>query len=47
VLKTVIFSFQVGVTGDFVSDCPFKLKTIVKSSKTKLKTVVKSSKAFQ
>jgi len=25
VLKTVIFSFQVGFTSDFVSDCPFKL----------------------
>jgi len=25
VLKTVIFLFQVGLTGDFVSDCPFKL----------------------
>jgi len=25
VLKTVIFSLQVGITGDFVLDCPFKL----------------------
>jgi len=25
VLKTVIFLLQVGFTGDFVSDCPFKL----------------------
>jgi len=25
VLKTVIFSLQVGFTDDFVSDCPFKL----------------------
>jgi len=25
VLKTVIFSLQVGLTGDFVPDCPFKL----------------------
>jgi len=25
VLKTVIFSLQVGYTGDFVADCPFKL----------------------
>jgi len=25
VLKTVIFSLQVGFTGDFVADCPLKL----------------------
>jgi len=25
VLKTVIFLLQVGFTGDFVPDCPFKL----------------------
>jgi len=25
VLKTVIFSLQVGFTGDFVHDCPIKL----------------------
>jgi len=25
VLKTVILSLQVGFTGDFVPDCPFKL----------------------
>jgi len=25
VLKIVIFSLQVGFTGDFVTDCPFKL----------------------
>jgi len=25
VLKTVIFSLQVGFTGDFVADCPVKL----------------------
>jgi len=25
VLKTVIFLFQVGFTGNFVTDCPFKL----------------------
>jgi len=25
VLKTVIFSLQVGFTGNFVPDCPFKL----------------------
>jgi len=24
-IKTVIFSFQVGFTGDYVPDCPFKL----------------------
>jgi len=25
VLKTVIFLLQVDLTGDFISDCPFKL----------------------